>query len=110
MITREEALRRVKGYLTDAIPSENYDEVEEIMSALEQPWIPVSKRLPTHNEYVKNNGLFNVSDGNRSYSACFDIYETKMFGEPTVNGFRIDHAVTAWMPIQEPYKAKSEEV
>lgn len=36
-ITHEEALRRVRGYLTDLLPIENYDEVEEIMSALEQP-------------------------------------------------------------------------
>ena len=34
-MTREEALRRVKGYLTDIIPAENYSEVEEIMKALE---------------------------------------------------------------------------
>ena len=35
-MTREEALRRVKGYLTDIIPAEDYSEVEEIMKALEQ--------------------------------------------------------------------------
>ena len=42
---REEALRRVKGYLTDCLPSEDYDEVEEIMVALNQQkegnWIPM---------------------------------------------------------------------
>ena len=35
-MTREEALKAVKGYLTDIIPRENYSEVEEIVSALEQ--------------------------------------------------------------------------
>lgn len=35
-MTREEALRRVKGYLTDIIPAEDYSEVEEIVQALEQ--------------------------------------------------------------------------
>lgn len=35
-MTKEEALRRVKGYLTDIIPAEDYSEVEEIMKALEQ--------------------------------------------------------------------------
>ena len=34
-MTREEALRRVKGYLTDIIPAEDYSEVEEILKALE---------------------------------------------------------------------------
>ena len=36
MITREEALNRVKGYLTDIIPIEGYSEVDEIVKALEQ--------------------------------------------------------------------------
>lgn len=36
MITREEALNRVKGYLTDIIPIDDYSEVEEIVKALEQ--------------------------------------------------------------------------
>jgi hypothetical protein len=35
-MTREEALYRVKGYLTDVIPIEDYSEVEEIIKALEQ--------------------------------------------------------------------------
>ena len=36
IMTNEEALRRARGYLTDLLPIENYDEVEEIMLALEQ--------------------------------------------------------------------------
>jgi len=35
-MTREEALVKVRGYLTNLLPIENYDEVEEIMLALEQ--------------------------------------------------------------------------
>ena len=34
-MTREEALVKVRGYLTDLIPAEDYDEVEEIMLALD---------------------------------------------------------------------------
>ena len=73
-------------------------------------WIPCSERLPNHDEYIKNNGLFNVSDGNRSYSEWFDIYDKQRFGEPTMNGFRVDYAVTHWMPLPTSYKAESEEV
>lgn len=29
-----------------------------------------------------------------------------MFGKPTISGFRVDYAVTAWQPLPEPYKAK----
>ena len=35
-MTISEALRKTKGYLTDIIPSNDYDEVEEIVKALEQ--------------------------------------------------------------------------
>ena len=74
----------------------------------EPRWIPVSERLPNNNEYIKNNGLFIVSDGNRSYFEWFDIYDKWRFGEPTMIGFRVDYAITAWMPLPEPYKADSE--
>lgn len=35
-MTREEALIKVKGYLTNLLPIEDYNEVEEIMLALNQ--------------------------------------------------------------------------
>ena len=83
------------------------DWLKELMQLREQTrWIPVSERLPNHDEYIKNNGLFNVSDGNRSYSEWFDIYEKKRFGEPTITGFRVDDAVTAWMPLPELYQSE----
>ena len=72
---------------------------------VEQPqWIPVTERLPNREEYIQCNGLFIVSDGNRSYAEYFDIYDKKCFGEPVMHGFKADRAVTAWMPLPEPYK------
>ena len=35
-MTREEATKRVKGYLTDCLPTDCYEEVEEVIKALEQ--------------------------------------------------------------------------
>lgn len=35
-MTREKALLKTKSYLTDLLPSEDYDEVEEIIKALSQ--------------------------------------------------------------------------
>lgn len=70
-----------------------------------QQWIPCSERLPSHDEYIKNNGLFNVSDGDRSYSEWYDNDKLR-FGEPTMSGFRVDYAVIAWMPLPEPYEVE----
>ena len=85
---------------------ENIKAYDMAIKALEQEqkWIPVSERLPYNHEYRENNGLFNVSDGNRTYSEWFDIYDTQKFGEPTMYGFRVDHAVIAWMPLPKPYE------
>ena len=35
-MTREEAIKRVKGYLTDCLPVDCYEEIEEIIKVLEQ--------------------------------------------------------------------------
>lgn len=35
-MTREEAIKRVKGYLTDCLPTDCYEEVEEVIEAIEQ--------------------------------------------------------------------------
>lgn len=92
-----------KVYTTD----EEYEAYQRAIDALEQiTWIPVSERLPNHDEYIKNDGRFNVSDGNRSYSEWFDIYNTQRFGEPTMNGFRVDRCVTAWMPLPPSYQGE----
>lgn len=77
--------------------------IKDLPSA--QQWIPVNERLPDHDECIKNNRLFNVSDGNRSYSEWFD-YDKQKFGEHTMAGFRVDYAVIAWMPLPEPYEVK----
>ena len=69
----------------------------------EPQWISVSERLPNHDECIRNNRLFNVSDGNRSYSEWFDCDKQK-FGEFTMAGFHVDYTVTAWMPLPNPYK------
>ena len=81
------------------------------IKALEQEprWILVSERLPTKEEYIANNGLFIVTDGNRTYAEYFDVYNSmKYFGEPTMNGFRVDRCVSAWMPLPKPYREVEE--
>ena len=50
-MTREEALYKVKGYLTNIIPAEDYSEVEEIIKALEQEPKTVHCKECKHFEY-----------------------------------------------------------
>ena len=82
-------------------------EMFKAISSAEPEWIPVSKRLPTKEEYIANNGLFTVSDGNRTYAEYFDVYCSMRFGEPTARGFRVDKCVVAWMPfLPKPYESQ----
>ena len=112
-MTSEKAVKIVKSSMLMHSYLYSAEDLEEAFNltikALDQSgWIPVRRRLPNHDEYIKNNGLFNVSDGNRSYSEWFDIYGKQRFGEPTMNGFRVDRCVTAWKPLPEPYKEGSD--
>lgn len=80
-------------------------------SVISQPkteWVLCSERYPTREECIANNGLFIVSDGNRTYAEYFDLYDKNYFGEPTMDGFRVDRCVTAWMPLPESYKPERE--
>ena len=88
--------------------------IETAISALEQQltdmWIPISKRMPNHEEYCKNDGRFIVTDGNRVYQALFDIYDCKAFcnGGGKLWDLIIDTRPIAWKPLPEPYKEASE--
>ncbi len=100
---------RLKGKETHRKLYEEHNLILELLEH-EPRWIPVSERLPTKEEYIANNGLFIVSDGNRTYAEYFDVYNfMKYFGEPTMNGFRADRCITAWMPLPEPYESQEKE-
>ena len=84
----------------------------------EQPkvgeWIPCSKRFPNKDEYLKNDGRFIVTDGNRVYQSIYDIYSSHSFRTLTLfdfgsrSNFEVDNCVIAWMPLPEPYKMEVE--
>jgi hypothetical protein len=59
-MTNEEALVKVRGYLTDLLPIEDYDEVEEIMSALEQGSCKTIKEIPKDYKYDTETNDFLV--------------------------------------------------
>lgn len=83
--------------------------VENLASEHNAGWIPCSERLPSKEEYQKCNGQFIVSDGNRTYTTYFDIYDTLKFGEPTITKFVIDRCVIAWQPLPEQYREERSE-
>lgn len=79
-------------------------------------WIPCSERLPNKEEYLKNDGRFIVTDGNRVYQSIYDIYichcfrtsHSLPFGSSYKTSYEIDNCVIAWQPLPEPYQPKGE--
>lgn len=74
-------------------------------------WIPCSERMPNKDEYLKDDGRFIVTDGNRVYQSIYDIYSAhcfrtlKLYDFGSGSNFEVDNCVIAWMPLPEPYKA-----
>lgn len=66
-------------------------------------WIPASERLPTEEEYCKNDGRFIVTDGNRVEQGIFDVYADGYCGPQWPHQFC---QPIAWTPLPEPYKAE----
>lgn len=107
LIRRSDAVNELAKFL--GVPARAFiHEAEKLLKVVPsaQQWIPVTERLPNREEYIQCNGLFIVSDGDRAYAEYFDIYVKKCFGEPVMHGFRTDRAVTAWMPLPEPWEGE----
>lgn len=72
-MTNEEAIRKVRGYLTDLLSIEDNDEVEEIMLALEQQ---PSERLKGKWITWKEAGNYIPSETRFECSVCHDAAQT----------------------------------
>ena len=72
--------------------------VQDVAEEYKGGWIACSDRLPTAEEYQRGNGRFLVTDGNRTYEAEFDIYESHTFGKSRMatDWFITDKCVTHW--------------
>ena len=102
-MTREEALSKVKGYLTDLLPSEEYDEVEKILKALEQEprWIPVSERLPKEDEYVDNVCKYYLIQD--EYGDMHVAHLSNVGWIPMDSLKTIGNEIIAWQELPEAY-------
>ena len=85
--------------------------INELTEEYNNGWIPCSERLPNKEEYLKNDGRFIVTDGNRVYQSNYDIYDGK-FKTLQIGFdnciFREDKCVMAWQPLPQPYKEEGE--
>lgn len=79
-----------------------------IRKHMNEGWIPCEERLPTKEEYIKDDGRFILDDGNRRYQGLFDVYDGKFKFSKHISGINYelfeDNCVIAWQPLPEPYR------
>lgn len=70
-------------------------------------WIPVEERLPTMEEYQKDDGRFILDDRNRRCAGYFDVYTGRFYSYRHITPYRAelyeDNRIIAWRPLPEPY-------
>lgn len=75
-------------------------------------WIPVEERLPTMEEYQKDDGRFILDDGNRRCAGYYDVYTGRFYSYRHITPYRAelyeDNRIIAWRPLPEPYRPEPE--
>lgn len=92
------------------------EELSKKLAAGDGGWISVGERMPNKEEWLKDDGRFIVTDGNRRYQSIYDIYEGNFRTIVLLtNGgiergwnFEVDNSVIAWQPFPPDYQPKGE--
>lgn len=75
-------------------------------------WIPVEERLPTMEEYQKDDGRFILDDGNRRCAGYYDVYTGRFYSYRHITPYRAelyeDNRIIAWRPLPERYHPEPE--
>ena len=73
-------------------------------------WIPVEERLPTMEEYQKDDGRFILDDGNRRCAGYFNVYTGRFYSYRHITQYMAElhenNWVIAWSPLPEPYQTE----
>ena len=80
-MTKEDALKRVRGYLTSALPADAANEIEEIMEALTQAHAldQIRSELTDTGAYEQEvNGKTEYLDGINYCLHMIDVYRTDL--------------------------------
>ena len=82
--------------------------VEIIRKHMNDGWIPVEERLPTMEEYQKDDGRFILDDGNRRCAGYFNVYTGRFYSYQHITQYMAElhenNWVIAWRPLPEPYR------
>ena len=97
----------IRAHMTEKLPCENDPETTR-SSRHNDGWIPVEERLPTMEEYQKDDGRFILDDGNRRCAGYFNVYTGRFYSYQHITQYMAElhenNWVIAWSPLPEPYR------
>ena len=89
------------------------DVVDIIRKHMNDGWISVEERLPTMEEYQKDDGRFILDDGNRRCAGYYDVYTGRFYSYRHITPYRAelyeDNRIIAWRPLPDQYRPERSE-
>ena len=90
-----------------------WDEATREYKNMNDGWIPVEERLPTMEEYQKDDGRFILDDGNRRCAGYYDVYTRRFYSYRHITPYRAelyeDNRIIAWRPLPGRYRPERSE-
>ena len=91
-----------------------WDYIKDIIRKhMNDGWIPVEERLPTMEEYQKDDGRFILDDGNRRCAGYYDVYTGRFYSYRHITPYRAelyeDNRIIAWRPLPGRYRPERSE-
>ena len=104
---KREGLLEARDIIRKHLSSENDPEIKR-SSRDNDGWISVEERLPTMEEYQKDDGRFILDDGNRRCAGYYDVYTGRFYSYRHITPYRAelyeDNRIIAWRPLPELYR------
>lgn len=92
--------------VTETILLEKIEKI--IRKHMNDGWISVEERLPTMEEYQKDDGRFILDDGNRRCAGYYDVYTGRFYSYRHITPYRAelyeDNRIIAWRPLPDQYR------
>ena len=114
-----EEIEKLRGQVGSECTSEDHyikkawehclDQAKDIIRKhMTDGWIPVEERLPTMEEYQKDDGRFILDDGNRRCAGYFNVYTGRFYSYQHITQYMAElhenNWVIAWHPLPDPYR------
>lgn len=95
------------GYINNEPVISKNQAKDIILKRMNDGWVSVEDRLPTMEEYQKDDGRFILDDGNRRCAGYFNVYTGRFYSYRHITQYMAElhenNWVIAWHPLPDSY-------